>query len=231
MIPLYLPQETNARPRVFTALTVVLGLLAFALIFEKTRLIFQNLKPTAFSERDKLASVQIGKAKLNIPYHFIRSPYQRLWISGQKQRFGTLTLGFQWPYLTPLEEDISSPSGNKFLMELTETKDRESLRSRLEPFYKRLASGREKVGPAGLRLLTLSSTNDSVLHLVAYDPQRKDGFITRCYQANKTHRPICHRSVQVGPNLTVRYTFDQDILPHWQQLEKAVYQKVRSFYY
>jgi hypothetical protein len=131
-----------------------------------------------------------------------------------------------WPDLAPA---IDARGSSVLTIELESNQPRESLRARLDPFYRRLARGGELPGPAGLKMLRLSAHGSPATDLVAYDPSDRNGFIARCRKEPATGNSTCHRAIVFSSGLELRYSFDQSVLPEWRQLDANVSARITAF--
>jgi len=222
VIPLSLPEPSNSKPRHFAWLSMALCLLGAALMVEKARglsehwLIAQRVSPSA------PVTAYVGPLRFALPENLIATAYQRRLARSPHARFATLRLAMTWPVLSATDGTAQGPEGTTILVDLDSSPGRESLRARLEPFYRRLARGGELAGPDGLKMLTLSPRGAETTDLVAYDPSAPNGFIVRCRKDTPAGTAVCHRAISFAPGLELRYRFDQTLLPDWRRLDSAV---------
>ncbi|MCV0429108.1 MAG: hypothetical protein K5905_26950 [Roseibium sp.] len=235
MTPLLLPEPSKAQPRHFTYLALAMCVLAIAHIAERTSYwskYWQNGATETFGK--KPVTLSVGTVEVTLPLEFITTSRQRYRALGADTNFKTLRLSMTWPFLDapPLHTNVFSDSADNertILVELESNPGRESLRARLDPFYRRLARGGEIRGPDGLKILTLSSRGSPTSDLIVYDPSVQNGFIARCLKKVATGRSICHRAIVLASGLELRYRFDRSLLPDWRKLDKSIIRKIASF--
>ena len=235
MMPYSLPEPVGANPRHFTLMAIALCMLALALLVARVTHWQAHLSSDlARARTNQPVSLTVGEASFKLPIDYISSAGQRRASLASDSRFKTLKLTMAWPDLrayTDLNEAGASLNDAKaaIRVELESNPGRESMRARLDPFYRRLARGGELTGPGGLKLLALSPYDSHNTDMIVYDPTQQNGFIARC-RRNSTDEPAqCHRAVVLSRGLEVRYTFDQALLADWRQLDRAVVRKVREF--
>ncbi|WP_248157206.1 hypothetical protein [Roseibium sediminicola] len=222
VIPLSLPEPSNSKPRHFAWMSLALCLLGAALFVEKARGLSEHWPaPRSISPLEPV-SAHVGPVQFALPENLIATAYQRRLARSPHARFATLRLAMAWPGLTATDMSGQGPEGTTLLIDLDSSPGRESLRARLEPFYRRLARGGELAGPDGLKMLTLSPRGAEATDLVAYDPSEPDGFIVRCRKGTPTGTAVCHRAFSFAAGLELRYRFDQTLLPDWRRLDSAV---------
>ncbi|MHA7772285.1 hypothetical protein [Roseibium sp. M-1] len=226
MIPLTLPEPSSFRPRVFTWLVLALCVLGTAHLVDR---ITAWTGASAWPIQDltaKPVSVSVGSARFELMPGFIASARQRRQSLEQGAVFETLRLAMSWPDLGI----VGNSSGkDTLLIELESNRGRESLRARLDPFYRRLARGGEISGPDGLKVLRLSASGSAATDLVVYDPSEQNGFIARCRKEPSTGSATCHRAIVFSSGLELRYSFNQALLPDWRRLDASVAAKIREF--
>lgn len=202
--------------------------LGAALIAEKARGFTVNwLEAEAVRSREPV-TVSVGPATFRLAENLIASAPQRRSARTGEARFKDLRLALDWPGLTAMDDPGQVVEGSALLVDLESNPGRESLRARLEPFYRRLARGGELAGPDGLKILTLSARGAPATDLIAYDASVQNGFIARCRKETATGTAVCHRAVRIAAGLELRYRFDQTLLPDWRRLDKAIQARVAA---
>jgi len=222
MIPLSLPDPVSSKPRHFAWLSLALCLLGAALLAEKARALSGYWPDAVRAAPREPVDVFVGPVKFLLPENMIATAYQRRLARSPHARFATLRVALAWPQLSAMDSPAASPEGNAILVDLDSSPGRESLRARLEPFYRRLARGGEITGPDGLKMLTLSPRGAAETDLIAYDPAAPSGFIVRCRKVSPSGMAVCHRAIRFAAGLELRYRFDQTLLPDWRRLDSAV---------
>ncbi len=226
LIPVTLPEPIGNRSRIFTYLSVAICLLAAALIFERVRFWTDHLQMAGNIPAEPL-QIAIGPTRFAVPPEYVISRRRNLLEQSSKSNY--VQLAMTWPGLGP-QSNRSSLLGEEVIrIELEHNPGRESLRARLDPFYRRLARGGEISGPGGLKLLNLSRLGGKRSDMIVYDPSKQNGFIARCRQQSSTSKATCHRAVQFSSGLDLRYSFDRSLLPDWRRLDRAVLLKIDSF--
>lgn len=228
MIPLSLPEPSTSRPRHFAWLSLALGVLGVALVAEKLAGLPDSWPGDRAVRPLAAVSVAVGPVQFRLQEDLIATAYQRRLAHVPGTRFSTLRLALAWPDLAPVATHVRSAEGNAILVDLDASPGRESLRARLEPFYRRLARGGELAGPDGLKMLTLSARGAPETDLVAYDPSHPEGFIVRCRKEAPSATAVCHRATRIAAGLELRYRFDQTLLPEWRRLDSAILTRVLS---
>ncbi|MBN9671068.1 hypothetical protein [Roseibium aggregatum] len=229
MTPMTLPDPSGTKPRIFTCLVLAICVLGAALIAARVSHWSGYWSIGAANALSATSvEVSVGKAGFRLPAAFIATPSQQDRALSRDGRFRTLRLLMTWPGLTP-DRTSYGFAGKTILVELDSDTGKESLRARLEPFYRRLARGGELLGPDGLKILTLSARGASTTDLIAYDPDTPDGFIARCLKKSPAEEPVCHRAVTLSKGLELRYRFDQSLLPHWREIEPALVARIEGF--
>lgn len=234
MIPMSLPAASGANPRRFRLLLLAILVLGLAHIAERAAYWSGNWNAhSSLNNNSVPVSIRIGTTGFELPLDYITRPTQRAVALSGTTSFNALKLSMAWPYLTPAigSQDAGTFSSTRqtLIVELEHSPGRESMRARLEPFYRRLARGGELNGPNGLKILTLSSRSAATPDLIAYDPDRPNGFIARCMTTKSTQQATCYRAVVFSPGLELRYRFDQDLLAEWRRIDDAVIRKVETF--
>jgi len=223
-----LPDPVGTKTRTFTCLVLAICALGAVLIAERVNH-WTNYWTIGAANALSLKNVPVfvGKSGFRLPAAYIATPSQQNRALSREGRFQTLRLLMTWPTLTPQVERYGF-EGKAILVELESDKGKESLRARLEPFYRRLARGGEISGPGGLKILTLSARGADTTDLIAYDPAAPDGFIARCLKETPASRAVCHRAVTLAEGLELRYRFDRTLLPQWREIESALTRKIEG---
>ncbi|WP_420414684.1 hypothetical protein [Roseibium sp.] len=228
-----LPAATNAKPLHFTMLAAALCVLTSAYVADRAVYWSGVVAPLFQNHRQTLVSLSIGPHPFEIPAGYFRSAQHRIAADGEVPRHQQVSLLMTWPDLKmPGDEDAPARFGEPLpLIQVNLENDphRESLRTQLDPVYKRLARGGERTAEAGLNMLTLSGQNAKNRDIIVYDPEADDGFIARCVRKRITDKAVCHRSITPGGGLLIRYQFDQTLLPDWRRLDRAVQAKLGTF--
>lgn len=234
MIPMTLPTASGANPRRFRLLMLAILVLGAAHIVERAAYWSNNWDAYASSDSASgPVTITIGNTGFVLPVDYIARPKQRSRIFGGETNMRSLKLSMTWPGLAPV---TGSPGAGRFgatgrtlVVDLEHNPGRESMRARLDPFYRRLARGGEMNGPDGLKILTLSSRGAAKRDLIVYDPARPNGFIARCVISKSRHEAMCYRAIVMTSGLELRYRFDEDLLANWRQIDDAIVHKVRAF--
>jgi len=224
-----MPRPIAAEPRHFTWLCLAICVLAAALLGTKIQGWSQTWLPALRADLDRQVTVNVGPAAFRLPESYIAAAGQRHRSRLANANFERLRLTVPWRDLgaSPTPGAGLGPADGAILIELVSNPGRESLRARLDPFYRRLARGGEIAGPDGLKILALSPRGAPVTDLVAYDPAARNGFIARCRGDVSSASPYCHRAV-TGAGLDIRYRFDRTLLPDWRRIDRAVARKIES---
>lgn len=226
LIPVTLPEPIGNRSRIFTYLSVAICLLAAAYIFERVRFWADHLQVMGSIPAEPI-QIAIGPTGFVVPPDYVIS--QRRNLLEQPSSSNYVRLAMTWPGLGPHTSGSSLLGDEMIRIELEHNPGRESLRARLDPFYRRLARGGELSGPGGLKLLNLSRLGGKRSDMIVYDPSKQNGFIARCRQQSSTSKATCHRAVQFSSGLDLRYSFDRSLLSDWRRLDRAVLLKIDSF--
>ncbi len=230
MIPVSLPAPTRTEPRHFTWLALAICALSSAFFAERAVYWSRYLQNDLLGqEASGPVSLSVGKTGFRVPLAAIATLGQRRKAIGADNGFDVLRLAMTWDGTGSLETGSLQASGNRILIELESNPGRESLRARLDPFYRRLARGGELSGPKGLKVLTLSARKASHRDVIVYDPMVQNGFIARCLMSSASEGTTCHRAVLLSSGLEVRYRFDSSLLPDWRELDEAVVRKVDGY--
>ncbi|POF31639.1 hypothetical protein [Roseibium marinum] len=234
MIPLSLPAPIGLQTRRFTYLALAICILGAAHI--ATRVTYWSKiwhDNAAVIPGDGPVSLTVGAARFRVPSDYLVSAHRQL--PEKNNRFDILRLAMSWPGLAghggaPRANAGPSRLSGTIQVELEHNPGRESLRARMDPFYRRLARGGELAGPDGLKILNLSSRGASRTELIVYDPSVQNGFIARCLkQPSNEDDTICNRAILLSSGLELRYRFARDLLPDWRQLDNAILRKIDSF--
>jgi len=226
MIPLSLPEPGKSQPRHFTWLLLGISLLSAAYLAEKAHRFTGIWTAPSYAQSDKQVSVSVGPAQFQLQAGLISAIQQRSLAQSADARFSALRLAFSWPELAAAQDHYPATGSSTVIVDLDSNPGRESLRARLEPFFRRLARGGELTGPDGLKVLTLSARGAPASDLVAYDPTEPDGFIARCRLEPLAGAVLCHRAKRLESGLELRYRFDKSLLADWRRLDKAVLDRV-----
>ncbi|WP_422022728.1 hypothetical protein [Roseibium sp.] len=234
MIRPTLPAPTNAKPLHFAMLATALCVLTFAHVAERGYHWFMRAAPLFQSTpRHALVSVTMGPDHFRIPAGYFKSATHRLSAHGEADHYQQVSLLMTWPDLRmPGEDDATAQLGTPLPLiqvDLEHDPYRETLRTQLDPVYKRLARGGARPTTAGLNMLMLSARAAQNRDIIVYDPEAKDGFIARCVKKRSGAKAVCHRTVTPGGGQLIRYQFDQTLLPSWRELDAAIKEKVSGF--
>lgn len=234
MTLLVLPASSGVSPRYFTYLTASMA--ALALIY----VAYLGARWTGYWNADMewadepgRRTVFVGDRAFEVPVNMIRAPSQRLGLNRTDERLSTLHLGVMWPSMSGFDMDNADrfasfgKGSNVVLLDIGRNARGETMRDRLEPVYKRLARGVEGPGPAGLRILTLSSPIGARDQIV-YEPGSETGFIARCRQALSDPVAICTAQKALPGGLLLTYRFEEPHLANWGRLERRAVELVRT---
>ncbi|WP_428641069.1 hypothetical protein [Roseibium sp.] len=234
MIPVSLPAPIRTEPRHFTWLALAICVLSAAFVAERA-VYWSDYWKSDIQGALNTAPVhlKIGGTDFRMPLNAIATPSQRHKAMSGGSSFDMLRLTMTWHATDAGDGSLDTGSqrtpANRILIELEHNPERESVRARLEPFYRRLARGGELSGPGGLRVLTLSARKASRADRIVYDPSAQNGFIARCRKAAASADTLCHRAVVLASGLELRYRFDQALLPDWRELDRAVIRRVDGY--
>jgi hypothetical protein len=227
VIPVSLPRPVSAEPRHFTWLCLAICVLAAAHLVAKVHGWSQTVLPAVLAAQDRQVTVTVGAAVFRLPESYIVAEPQRRLSRQPNSSFERLRLAVPWQSLGSGSAGSLGPEGGAVLIELESNPGRESLRARMDPFYRRLARGGDIAGPDGLRILSLSPRGTPADDLIAFDPSVRNGFIARCRRDASSAVPFCHRAV-AGAGLDVRYRFDRALLADWRRIDDAVARRIES---
>lgn len=233
MIPLSLPAPSGASPKRFRLLVMAMFVLGVAHVVERAAYWSGHWDTRgAWGRSAGLVAFTIGSTSFRIPAgYLVASRYGARADNGD--RHAIVKLSMSWPALSPGTGadrlgTLDIPERTIFA-ELEFSPGRESMRARLDPFYRRLARAGEQVGPAGLRFLSLSAPGAVASDLIAYDPSRRNGFIARCRKNRSSRNAICFRAVVLTAGVELRYRFSQGLLADWRRIENAMLHKIMMF--
>ncbi|MEJ8475535.1 hypothetical protein [Roseibium algae] len=229
MIPIELPRSSGVKPIHFTILAA--SITALTLVY----LIYLSARWTGYWQNDVIwvsdpatNFVQVNGSKFAVPAGLMRNPAHGLSRLARHQTMSSLKLDVAWPAMTGFKRDGTTPTqSQKIQIEISASTDGETMRDRLKPVYKRLARGPEADGPAGLKILTLSSPVALKTDQVVFEPDRPNGFIARCLKT-KNQQALCTREIRLSDGLLVTYQFAQGLLASWGRLDRRVDQLVKS---
>ncbi|TYC65364.1 hypothetical protein FMN63_23405 [Stappia sp. BW2] len=183
----------------------------------------------ASARQDQPVHFAIGPTRFELPLNLIATAFQKRQALGGDAEFATLRLNLDWSPGKSDDGDKGWKYPAKIQVDLESNPGRESLRARLDPFYRRLARGGEKRGPAGLKVLTLSARRAPATDIIAYDPTVQNGFIVRCRKDSSSGKARCHRAIVFASGLELRYSFDQSLLPDWRRLDADVVASIEGY--
>ncbi|WP_289035788.1 hypothetical protein [uncultured Roseibium sp.] len=228
MIPIELPRASGIRPLHFTILTASLVVLTLAyMAYVGARWSGYWRGEIVWTDDRTEVAVSVNDQDLLVPASLMRSQMAKIALSNGRERLATLKLAAIWPTMTAARSaqhltsaDLKRGS-NLVLIDITANQGAETMRDRLETVYRRLARGPETDGPAGLKVLTLSSPVALELDQVVFEPNRANGFIARCKAAQGTNA-VCHRAASADGDLAVSYRFERGLLSSWGRLDRRV---------
>lgn len=234
MIPVSLPEPINSNPRRFSRLVLAMCVLGAVYVAERTAYWTENWHYSVFSGIPSgPATLSVGPETFKLPLAYIATPEQRGRAQNGIAKFATLKISMTWPGLGPAADHDTSErngaAGRILSLELEHNRDRESMRARLDPFYRRLARGGEVNGPDGLKILQLSALGASKTDQIVFDPKRRNGFIARCRGSGPSALSRCHRAVVLSSGLELRYSFSEELLGDWRKIDNSIVRKVAGF--
>lgn len=234
MIPIELPSASGMRPLHFTVLTITIAILALAyLTYVAARWTGYLDQETPWAVFTQERHLHIGESSFSVPENLLRAPATSLSLLTGVATVQSFRLAVVWPNMkTAKNQNAQSnanaaAAGNLILVDVSARKTSETMWDRLDPVYRRLARGQETNGPAGLKILTLSSAIALEKDQIVFEPTRTGGFIARCRQSS-SEPAFCTREIRFGNDLTVTYRFSQVLLVNWGRLDRKVAQLVAS---
>ncbi|GAB2183132.1 hypothetical protein [Roseibium sp. LAB1] len=224
VIPVSLPGPIRTDPRHFTWLALAMCVLGTAHVAGKIYSWSSGWPADAGVRQDQPVRFAVGSTRFELPLNLIATGLQKRQALGADAAFETLRLNLNWSAST-----AAVGGTNPIQVELESNPGRESLRARLDPFYRRLARGGEMKGPAGLKVLRLSARGASATDLIVYDPAVQNGFIARCRKDPSSGKAGCHRAIVFASGLELRYSFDQSLLPDWRRLDGDIVASIDGY--
>lgn len=167
--------------------------------------------------------------RFELPLNLIATASQKRQALGSEAAFETLRLNLHWSSSATKNSDTGWDAPATIRVDLESNPGRESLRARLDPFYRRLARGGEMKGPSGLKVLKLSARGAPATDLIVYDPTVQNGFIARCRKDSTSGKAGCHRAIVFASGLELRYSFDQSLLPDWRRLDGDIVASIEGY--
>lgn len=237
MIPIELPHSSGMKPVHFTILTGGIALLTVLYIGVLAARWTGAWRGDMYWTSDPNAlHMRVGGVEIVVDGDLMRTPSQRLTQTLTQAAGGssleTLELSALWPGMTGFaERDRRQFEGfrsgsNLIEIDIFPGRGKETMRDQLEPVYKRLARGPETPGPAGLKVLTLSSPVALMLDQVVFEPGKDADFIARCRTPEK-EPAVCERELRSG-SLGIRYRFEKGLLGNWGRLDRKVMDLVKG---
>lgn len=231
MIPYSLPEPSNIKAHHFTMLTAALLLLTVAFLADRGLYWYRHWQTPFTFPKNQMVPVLVGQTEFRIPAGYIRQDNRRTAVLNTGAQLPALGLAITWPDLGMPDNSRSDLSGSPKIIniDIKQSTERETLRSQLEPFYKRLARGGETRGPSGLNTLNLSADTAEQRDQIVYDRAEKNGFIARCVQKTAWSTATCQSTLPVSGDLELTYRFDQRLLSEWRLLDQTVALVLESF--
>ncbi|ADZ70059.1 hypothetical protein [Polymorphum gilvum] len=232
MIPIAPPGPTGIRPLHFTALTVLLALLAAAYVAKMVGGWFAGTE-RLLTRTEEVApvSLSIGRHAFAIPANMLRRPDQRI----PGLRHDLVYLELIWPSLSGFTRDMAYAFGDTgaesrtIALEIAVARQAEGMSERLDTVYRRLARGGEAPGPAGLTMLDLAGEGEAGTDYVVFEAGRDGGFVARCQVPRDAAAPaFCSREVRLGRDLLLTYRFKRAALHNWGRLDRRILDLVHS---
>lgn len=231
MIPLELPRSSGMKPIHFTILTGAIALLTVLYIGVLAARWSGAWRGDMYWTPDLTGlHMQVGNVELLVEGNLMRTPAQRLTQTLTQatggSRMDKLELSTLWPSMTgaaPADRrqfDGFRKGSNLIEIDILAETGQETMRDQLEPVYRRLARGQETKGPAGLKVLTLSSPVALMLDQVMFEPGEASAYIARC-RTPKGQPAVCERELRTD-GLVVRYRFERGLLANWGRLDRKV---------
>jgi len=231
---LVLPASSGVSPRYFTFLTATMAALTLIyVLYLAARWTGYWHADMEWADEPGNRTVFVGGQAFHVPVNMIRAPAQRLGLHRTGEHLTALHLGVMWPSMSGFDADKADQfasfgqGSNLVLLDIGMSSRGETMRDRLDPVYRRLARGAEGQGPAGLRVLTLSSPVGARDQIV-YEPGSTTGFIARCRQALSDPLAICSAQKTLPSGLLLTYRFEEPHLANWGRLERRAVELVRA---
>ncbi|WP_417671792.1 hypothetical protein [Roseibium sp.] len=234
MFPIELPSSSGMRPLHFTILTFAMAILALVYVtYIGARWSGYWSDDIIWSDTSRHHSVRIGQTTFQVPLSLTPSSGSVFPLMSSSQVASSLNLQVAWPSMkgVPATAEGKSDSDvaaiNRIFLNIATPDGDETMRDRLAPVYRRLARGPETDGPAGLKVLTLSSPIALDRDEIVFEPSRDTGFIARCKRP-KGGAATCTRQLALNDELTITYRFNRSLLANWGRLDRRVTQLLRS---
>lgn len=234
MTVLVLPASSGVSPRYFTYLTASIAALTLIyVLYLAARWTGYWTADMQWTDVPGSRTVFVGDQAFEVPVNMIRVPAQRLGFNRRGERLSTLHLGVMWPSMSGFDANKADQfasfgkGSNVVLLDIGTYARHETMRDRLDPVYRRLARGVEGPGPAGLRVLNLSSSVGARDQIV-YEPGTETGFIARCRQALSNPVAVCTAQKALPGGLLLTYRFERPHLANWGRLERRAVELVRT---
>ena len=234
MTVLVLPASSGVSPRFFTYLTAAMAALAMVYVsYLAARWTGYWNGDMEWADEPGSRTVFVGEQAFEVPVNMIRAPAQRLGLRQTGDHLSTLHLGVMWPSMSGFEKNKADQfaafgeGSNVVLLDISRNARGETMRDRLDPVYRRLARGKEGAGPAGLRVLTLSSPIGARDQIV-YEPGSETGFIARCRQSLSDTIAVCTAQRVLSGELLLTYRFEEAHLANWGRLERRAVELVHA---
>ncbi|WP_346894861.1 hypothetical protein [uncultured Roseibium sp.] len=234
MTVLVLPASSGISPRYFTYLTAAMAVLTLVyVLYLAARWTGYWNGEMEWADEPGSRTVFVGGQAFEVPVNMIRTPAHRLGVKQPGEHLSTLHLGVLWPSMSGFEKNKADQfaafgeGSNVVLLDIGRNARGETMRDRLDPVYRRLARGKEGTGPAGLKVLTLSSPIGARDQIV-YEPGSETGFIARCRQSLSSTIAICTAQRELSDGLLLTYRFEEALLANWGRLERRAVELVRT---
>jgi hypothetical protein len=231
---LVLPASSGVSPRFFTYLTAAMAVLALVYVIDlAARWTGYWNADMEWADEPGSRTVFVGDQAFEVPVNMIRTPAQRLRLNRKGEHLSALHLGVMWPSMSGFDKDKAEQfaafgkGSNVVLLDIGRNAHGETMHDRLDPVYRRLARGEEGTGPAGLRVLTLSSPIGARDQIV-YEPGSEAGFIARCRQPLSETIAVCTARKVLPGDLLLTYRFEEAHLANWGRLERRAVELVRA---
>ena len=229
VIPVSLPGPIRTDPRHFTWLALAMCVLGTAHVGGKIYSWSSGWPMEAGIRQDQPVRFAVGTTRFELPLNLIATASQKRQALGSEAAFETLRLNLHWSSSPTKNSDTGWDTPATIQVDLESNPGRESLRARLDPFYRRLARGGEMKGPSGLKVLKLSARGAPATDLIVYDPTVQNGFIARCRKDSTSGKAGCHRAIVFASGLELRYSFDQSLLPDWRRLDGDIVASIEGY--